>query len=1156
MIRKFLIMPLALALMATWPAAGDGQEQYAGAVTARAPRFLFAQSSGSATPVLLDIPRTPVLMRRIAVKLDGLPLTEALAAISVQAGLTLVYGDGVLPADKRVHLRAEQITVVGALTDVLADVGVDVLFNARGGATLVLRRALEGVLPAAGTITGTVTEAGTGDPIAQAQVNITGTSLGRSTGDDGRYTIAGVPAGVRTITVRRVGYDPQSREVNVTDGATVTADFALAGATTRLAEIVTTVSGGQRRVELGHTLASINADSLMQIAPVMTMSDLLLGRAAGVLSLSNGGRSGQAGAIRVRGLNSFRSEFGGNAPIVVVDGARVEAGQGTGGVSVFGSQYAPYIGGYTGRLSDLDPNEIASVEIVKGPSAATLYGTDAANGVIVITTKRGRAGAARWTAFTEQGIITQRLDYEDQFPAAYYAFGRSTADNSPMRCTLALRATGDCLFDSLSVFNTFTDPATKPFKDSRRQEYGVQLSGGIMQGATYFLSGAYEKEVGPAYMPEIDQQLIRTTQNRAVPDWQIRPNAYTRVNARANFAVPLTQRGSATLAAGFVSNQMRTNDFRLDAAAQTGYRDENDGWSSFGGIFNQRPAYGFPWRGRDVVQRFTGSVATHYSVRDWLTLRGTAGADLSTNSSGNLLRRGEGPYLGALSFINTGFVRINQIDVSRYSLDLGATGTRALSPVLTSKTSVGMQYERRAQRTLFLGASDLPLGGETVAGGNAFAPIEATLGTAIAGGYIEEMVGHRDRLFVTGALRFDGASAFGRDFSVAAYPKASLSWVLMDAERGPRLPAVSSLRLRTAYGQSGVQPGVTDALALVTVETGPTWDAVGTAPAGFLGSGNPNLKPERTRELEAGIDLESWASRLRMELTAYHRTTKDAIVSRPNAPSVGGSRIENIGSVRNRGIEAQLSADLLETNAISAGFTLSGHVNENELLRLGPGVTVRNPTSSGTQQEVGFPLYGYWDRVIESYADANGNGIIEGGEVVFSGPNTTYLGTMFPKREATASPYAKFWGGRVHLSGMLQYRAGAVTPGNPAIVIGCVTSIDICRAVNDISTPLEEQAQAVGMFNFEPLGPVVKPTDYLQLREISAAFTLRASMTRFVKADRAQLVLAGRNVAMLWKAGNVPIEHGEYYTDDRGGVTFTTNQGPPTYWIARLNLTF
>jgi TonB-dependent SusC/RagA subfamily outer membrane receptor len=1107
------------------------------------PRFLLSTKPDA---LVVDPASVIALRRRVTLSASEATLSDALRAITRQTGVRFNLSREVVPVTMAVRVEIKELSIAAALTELLLNTRIDVAVISANELALVRRRAEQ--LPSVGTIAGTVTEAATRNPVPQAQVSVVGTSLGQTTGEDGRYSIVGVPAGQRTVSVRRLGYDPMSRDVDVRDGESATLDFALMGATTRLAEIVTTVTGGQRRVEMGSAIATVNSDSLMQSAPVMSFGDLLQGRAPGVLSMTTSNRVGQAGTIRLRGLNSFGVP---NDPIVVIDGARVEATAG-GSTAIAGpSPTSPTTGGLTGRLADLDPDEIESVKIVKGPSAATLYGTDAANGVLVITTKRGQPGRVRWTVFTEQGLVEQRLDEWDRLEP-YYAFGHSTTTGAPQRCTLLQRAAGSCVLDSLASFNAFTDPATRPFKNGRREQYGLQVSGGTAGGTTYFLSGDYEQETGTWYMPPADQAFLLAQRGvSALPDWQRRPNAYRRVNLRANLTAPLGNRGSVTLTNGFVSNQARQPGFDTPGG-QVGYRDINDGWRD-----NNRPAYQFAWHGEDVVRRSLGSLATSYTVWDWLTLRGTVGTDLSTNAYSQLLRRGEDLRFGG--FVAPGLRTANELNVTRYSLDLGATATRTLSATVSSKTSLGVQYNRRAQRGLFISAANLPLGGQTIAGAtnvNFFGPpSEATLNTAVAGGYVEEVLGLRDRLFLTGAVRFDGGSAFGQDFSVAVYPKASVSWVMTDGQVGPRLPGVSVLRLRAAYGASGVQPGPTAALQQIRVITGVSGTTV--LPAAQVGAfGNPDLQPERTSELEAGFDLEMAAGRVRLEFTGYQRTSHDALISRPLSPEVGGGtglsvgrRWENLGSVRNRGFELLLSADVLRGRVLSAGVTITGSLNENRLLELGEGVVVSSPTAEGSRQDVGYPLYGQWGRTVESFADANGNGIIEPSEITLTANH--FIGPNFPTREVTAAPDLGLFGERLRLSGLVQYRGGFYVNGP----VGFSCYDQWCRAVNDASTPLADQARAVAFTVLNPFGGIyTEPASYLLLRELSANLTLPLGWGRVVGAREARLVLAARNVALLWQQGTAPAPESASISAD--AITSGDTAGPSTYWLLRIHLNY
>jgi TonB-dependent SusC/RagA subfamily outer membrane receptor len=1103
------------------------------------PRFLLA-TNDRGTLVSIDISRSPILKKRLTLDLNGASVKNALAVISRESGIRIFYVDNLIDNAQPKRLRAEGITVAAALTDVLSDLDVDVVFARDGSATLVKRdRSI--ALVQAGSITGIITEAKTGQPVPQAQVSVAGTRLVRSTGDDGRYTIAAVPAGTRTITVRRLGYDPMTREVTVRDNESATLDFALAVATTRLAEIVSTATGEQRRREVGSSIASIRADSLVTVAPVKSFGDLLLGRSPGVLSMEENGAVGGAGRIRIRGLNSALVS---NDPIVVIDGARVEASAAQLGGS--GDQLGTG-GRVTGRLADIDPEEIASVEVVKGPSAATLYGTDAANGVIVITTKRGQTGRTSWTAFMDQGILQQKLDMEDLYPDTYYSFGRSTATNEPLRCTLLMQAAAECMVDSLVSFNPFKLSDLTPFKDGYRQQYGVQVSGGTAGGATYFLSGAGEQEIGTNHMPSVDQALLMAQRGvSSLPDWQIRPNAYKRVNLRGNFTTPVGRRATASFATGFIANKARLND--NNAYRNIGYRDDNDGWVQYGPDNNSRPGYRFAARTQDDVRRFTSSLSTTYNPLDWLALRATAGADLSTNMGGYLLRTGE-----ASPGNNFSQRTAEDYQHTLYTVDLGTTATRQISPAFSSRTSVGMQYNRRTSRSTYIMATDLPLGSETVEGaGYFYVNWERTNNTAVAGGYIEEHLGFRDRLFLTGALRFDSASTFGEDFATATYPKLGVSWVVSDGEVGARLGLVNALRLRASYGAAGIQPGPTDALTLVQTVTSVRVDGPGTAPGGKLVAGNPNVRPERSAEFEGGFDAELAASRVRLEFTGYRRTSTDALVRRPNAPSVGGDRIENLGSVRNEGLELLLSADVLRGGAVGAGFTATGSVNKNRLLRLGEGVLVRNPLAESMQLEEGYPVHGIWGFVIESFADANGNGIIEPGEFQLSS-ESHFRGSSFPTREGTVSPFVTLFGERLHLSGLVQYRGGFYRmnfeKGN------CFAPADSCPAANVPSTPLADQAQTLAYTTRYSVGPLVDEGSYAMLRELSARFTVPASLARYARADGGSVVLAARNVAVLWKAGDVPIENG-YVSYDGNAFSFGGPAGPLTTWLLRVHLNY
>ena len=236
-----------------------------------------------------------------------------------------------------------------------------------------------------GSITGRVADAASGQPIASAQVNVVGTTLGAQTNSEGQYVIRGVGAGTVQVRALRVGYSEQTQSVTVGAGEQATANFQMRPVAVSLAPVVTTATGQQRRIEVGNAIAQVDAAQIVQERAISNMADVLTARAAGVQVLP-GTQTGAGTRVRIRGTSSISLT---NNPIYVIDGVRVEGTTGSSSVSVGGTTPS--------RVGDLNPEEIESIEIVKGPSAATLYGTDAANGVIVIRTKRGVAGRPQWT---------------------------------------------------------------------------------------------------------------------------------------------------------------------------------------------------------------------------------------------------------------------------------------------------------------------------------------------------------------------------------------------------------------------------------------------------------------------------------------------------------------------------------------------------------------------------------------------------------------------------------------------------------------------------------------------------------------------------------------------------------------------------------------
>ncbi|HMH81655.1 MAG TPA: carboxypeptidase-like regulatory domain-containing protein, partial [Gemmatimonadales bacterium] len=251
-----------------------------------------------------------------------------------------------------------------------------------------------------GTVAGRVTDQANGQQLVGARVTIMGTSLIAQTNAEGRYTLSRVPGGQVTVRASAVGYGAASRVVTVNPGEPATVDLVLALSPYSLDEVVITSTGDQAKREVGNAIARIDAAKLVETAPITNVTDLLIAKAAGVDVLP-GTVTGAPSRVRIRGTNSLSLT---NEPVYFLDGIRVTSQNRSSGICDVGC--AP-----PSRINDLNPEDFESIDVVKGPAASALYGTDAANGVVLITTKRGSPGKAQWNVYAEQGAIKDYNDY-------------------------------------------------------------------------------------------------------------------------------------------------------------------------------------------------------------------------------------------------------------------------------------------------------------------------------------------------------------------------------------------------------------------------------------------------------------------------------------------------------------------------------------------------------------------------------------------------------------------------------------------------------------------------------------------------------------------------------------------------------------------------
>ncbi|HZF68474.1 MAG TPA: SusC/RagA family TonB-linked outer membrane protein [Gemmatirosa sp.] len=1012
---------------------------------------------------------------------------------------------------------------------------------ARLVATVVATLAAARAAPAQerpGTVAGRVTDATTGQPVVAAQVSVAGTNLGSVTNDSGRYTLRGVPARPVTVRVIRIGFAERTAVVTVPPGGNATQDFALRQLSVTLAPVVTTVTGEQRRVEVGNAITRLDATALVQERQVSSVSDLLTARAAGVQVLPPN-TTGAGARIRIRGVNSLSLS---NDPIYVVDGVRITSSNASSSIDNSNTT--------TSRAADINPDEIETIEVVRGPSAATLYGTDAANGVIVITTKRGRAGRPQWQAYTEQGLVTDR----NQYPTAYSPFGRAPTGAAFPNCFLGSVARGLCALDSVSTFNLFEDRNTTPIRAAPRQQYGLQVSGGS-EAARYFVSGEWEDEVGRYRMPRVFEQQLRQSGTGVQGDW-LRPNDYNRISGRVNLSTALSQKLDLNLSTGYIRGTFRnppsdnnTIGLLSNALGGPGRRDNLSGSDSLYGYRTFTPERIFQNTRGQLLDRFIASSNANWRPRDWLAVRGNFGLDVTSRRDQSLCRfdecvRGFEQDLG--------FSVDNRASQYQYTVDLSATATRDLLRGLNSRTTLGTQFFNNSLTLQGATGNRLPPGGTTPQQGAVVTALSSNLPTRTLGFFAEETLAYGDRLFGTVGLRADDNSAFGADFGAVFYPKASLSWVV-SKERFFGQPAwVDQLRLRAAWGASGNQPGTTDALRYFLART--LVEDQAEVPAitfGYLG--DRSLKPERTQEFETGVDLTAFGGRLNVELTGYDKNSRDALVQRVLPPTTGSDStvvFANIGQVRNRGLEAMVNVQLLRSPRLGWDVTLNGSTNANRIVDLGELPPIIGNT---VDQREGYPLNAYWQRNY-TYADADGNNLISRSEVQVD-TTRRFQGYSIPRHEVTLQSGVDLFRSRVRLAGLVDYKGGHKLYNNTER-IRCASRRN-CRGLVDPRASLAEQARVIALTETadQSLSGFIEDASFFRLRELSLSATVPETWAaRTLRARSARVTLAARNL-FRWTdySGIDPESNYNLLTDIP--QDFQTI-APPTYYTVRVQVGF
>lgn len=715
-------------------------------------------------------------------------------------------------------------------------------------------------------ITGRVTS-DLGRPLVGAQIFIPETGIGTVTNANGSYLLLNVGAGTHMVRVQLIGWGTTSRSVTVAAGENAVLNFELRESAITLDEVVVTGAGqAVEKKRLGNTVATINMEALER-APTVNMAEVLQGREPGVVVQQTGGMAGEGSNILIRGGASLSQA---NQPIIYVDGVRMNSEGGEGGA------------GAASRLNDINPEAIARIEVLKGAAAATLYGTEASNGVIQIFTKTGQGGAPQWEFQTEWGVTSQP---ESRYlPLA--GFARTAAD--------AARLTEFYGFD-IEPFQPFERPITPfIFETGTSQNHALSVSGGSSV-VTYFVSGRYAWEDGPYGGEEYGPARDIDSRKQGNATLSVFPWENLRLRLTTNYTD------------GFHSipaNGNNTNGaFSLAIMSKPELaRGPADGFPAG----NPTGAFAFSTIPETMnilveesIRRFGGGLTTSYTPTSTVALETTFGLDVT-----NTLFEDFRPYAWNVSGVSSTNPQGERLirDIQRRDLTFDARGSwnTDLNATWSSAFVLGTQVLISDRHRSDNSGEQFPAPGLEVTGAGANQSVEEfVLKTVNAGVFAQEQIGFRDWLFTTVGARFDRHSAFGESAGGAMYPKASLSFVPSDMA-GFSLPLISTLRLRGAIGRSGLQPGAFD--KFTTFDPLPSTIGPGVSPDNL---GNEDLKPEVSTEWELGGEIGLFDDRAGLQITYWNRLTKDVLVNRQFAPSGGfiNTQLDNIGEMKAHGLE-------------------------------------------------------------------------------------------------------------------------------------------------------------------------------------------------------------------------------------------------------------
>lgn len=1012
-------------------------------------------------------------------------------------------------------------------------------------------------------ITGKVTDAGTGQPVQSVTVTVKGTNTSTQTNDQGNFSIIASSSDI--LVFSSVGF--ANREVTVGSGDLV--NITLQARTNELSEVVVTALGVSREKRtLGYATTTIKADDINRVSPV-SMFDGLQGKIAGA-DISN--LSGTPGGTTKVILRGYTSVIGTNQPLYVVDGVPISNVTPGNDRSATGVALAPdatlnkgtttpgYDFGNT--ANDINPNDIESVTILKGAAATSLYGSRGNNGVIVITTRKGRSGKLRVdvnsaSVFSKVNVLprTQKLfgqGWDGRFWASENGSWGPPLDGKERLWGAPINNT-----QLIKPFSYVEDNVRDLYETGREFNNSVSVTGGN-ESSTFALS--YGNVYSDGVVPTDNDSYRRHTLSLRGATRYKNFSADASVNY-INRSQKFVETGqSASGVGGSFYEQIIQIPVDIPASDLRNYKNPFFNVDNYFTPFAENPYYTLYENGsRARNDRFYGNVNLQYKIFDWLTIQGQQGFDI-TNSTNKSWRNKNKPAPGSWNdgqnpeasqrSENIGSVQEGAQKYYEYDSKVNLLVRKDLSNDFSLDGLAGFNYNERGSDVLYAYVEDLAVPGFFDLSNGVATPVNQhyKVKQQILGVYGSATLGFKDYLYLNLSARNDWSSTLPKQNNSFFYPSANISFLLtnmVDIDR----QKVSYAKLRASVGRTGKDAPpylVYDRIISQTVlfPFGQLNFPYNSAPGYTISDliGNANLEPELTKEFEVGGEFKFLNDRIGFDIAYYNKITDGQIINVPITPSSGFSAVTlNFGKVRNRGIE--LSAQLIpvKTSAFTweLGYTYAR--NRNLVLELPSNLNKVQFTSiydakfeARRNQPLGV-IYAPAPRL-----DPQGRIIVDAltGYPVDDASEDTYYGSA--QRDYTMGLTNSFSYKGLRLGFSLDYRKGGVFYSSTADLLMFTgndyrTTYNLRRpfvipnSVNEVidntgkatyvenTTVIDESHQDDYWYHNSNRAGIypsrILDKTFLKLRDVSLSYTLPATLSRRISAERIVVSVIGRN---LW----------------------------------------